>query len=247
MMNHFSANLDKNNTNYVPLTPLTFIERAKDVYPDYQSLVYGSRSYTWLETYERCTKFASALEKHGIGLSDTVSIIAANTPEIFEAHYFIPMTGAVINTINTRLDAETIAYILDHSDAKLLITDTQFSPAVKKALKLYDKKIDVIDIVDSQAIFKEGEGDRLGEWTYENFLQKGSDDYHWKRPKDEWEAISLSYTSGTTGKPKGVVSHHRGSYLMSTGSITAWNMTNHLTYLYTVPMFHCNGWGYPGH
>jgi fatty-acyl-CoA synthase len=155
------------------------------------------------------------------------------------------MTGGVINTINTRLEAETIAYILDHSDAKLLITDTQFSPTVKKALELYGKKIDVIDIVDDQAIFKEGEGERLGNWTYEDFLLQGNDDYQWRRPEDEWQAISLSYTSGTTGKPKGVVYHHRGSYLMSTGSITAWNMPNHLTYLYIVPMFHCNGWCYP--
>ena len=244
-MSNFDQDLDKNQSNFIPLSPITFLERAKDVYPDYEAFVYGSRKYTWENVYKRSTQFASSLEKQGIGLGDTISILAANTPELFEAHYSIPMTGAVINTINIRLDPHTIAYILDHSDAKLFIMDTQFSPTIKKALELISKKIPIIDIVDEQAQLKDDEGERLGQWTYEEFLELGDKNYQWKKPQDEWQAISLSYTSGTTGQPKGVVYHHRGSYLMSMGSVVAWNMPNNLSYLYTVPMFHCNGWGYP--
>ena len=244
-MSSFEKDLEKNSSNFVPLSPITFLERAKDVYPDYEALVYGERKYTWGQVYDRTIQFASALEKQGIGLGDTVSILAANTPELFESHYSIPMTGAVINTINIRLDPRTIAYILEHSDAKLFIVDTQFSPTIKKALALVKKEIPIIDIVDDNVDFKEGEGEKLGKWTYEEFMKLGDKNYNWKRPKDEWQAISLSYTSGTTGQPKGVVYHHRGSYLMSMGSVVAWNMPNRLTYLYTVPMFHCNGWGYP--
>jgi len=244
-LSNFNQGLDKNSSNFISLSPITFLERVKDVFPNYEALVYGDRKYTWKQVYERSTQFASSLEKQGIGLGDTVSVLAANTPELFEAHYFVPMTGAVINTINIRLDPHTIAYILDHSDAKLFIMDTQFSQTIKKALELVSKKIPIIDIVDDQAQLKEGEGERLGQWTYEEFLELGDKNYQWKRPKDEWQAISLSYTSGTTGQPKGVVYHHRGSYLMSMGSVVAWNMPNNLSYLYTVPMFHCNGWGYP--
>jgi fatty-acyl-CoA synthase len=243
--NSYEMDLDKNATNFVPLSPLSFIERTKDVYPDYASVIYGDRTYTWLETYNRCLKFAAALEKHGIGLGDTVSIIAPNTPEIFEAHFAVPMTGAVLNAINTRLEADTIAYILDHGDAKVLIVDTQLSPTVKEALVKFKKEILVIDIEDPQAILQAGEGRRLGKYSYEEFLEQGDIDYQWKRPTDEWQAITLSYTSGTTGRPKGVVYHHRGSYLMSLGSVIAWNMPNHLKYLSAVPLFHCNGWGYP--
>jgi fatty-acyl-CoA synthase len=243
--NSYEMDLDKNATNFVPLSPLSFIERTKDVYPDYASVIYGDRTYTWLETYNRCLKFAAALEKHGIGLGDTVSIIAPNTPEIFEAHFAVPMTGAVLNAINTRLEADTIAYILDHGDAKVLIVDTQLSPTVKEALVKFKKEILVIDIEDPQANLQAGEGRRLGKYSYEEFLEQGDIDYQWKRPTDEWQAITLSYTSGTTGRPKGVVYHHRGSYLMSLGSVIAWNMPNHLKYLSAVPLFHCNGWGYP--
>jgi fatty-acyl-CoA synthase len=242
-MNHFEQGMQQNPANFVPLTPLSFLDRIKDVYPDYEALIYKKRIYTWKQVYERCTRFASALNKIGIGKGDVVSVMAANTPELFESHYTIPMTGGVVNTINTRLDARTVSYILDHSDCKVFIVDRQFHQVAKEALANVSRKIIVIDIDDQQA----GLGDlpSIGELEYESFLLTGEESYEWVRPQDEWQAISLNYTSGTTGNPKGVVYHHRGSYLMSMGSISAWNMPNRLTYLYTVPMFHCNGWGYP--
>ena len=242
-MNNFEQGMHKNDANFVPLTPISFLDRIKDVYPDYEAIVYKERKYSWRQVYDRCTRFASALTKVGIGKGDVVSIMAANTPELFEAHYSVPMTGGVVNTINTRLDTRTVAYILDHSDCKVFIVDRQFHNVAIDAIAQVNRDIIVIDIDDKQADL--GDIPSIGKLEYESFLQTGDEGFEWIRPDDEWQAISLNYTSGTTGNPKGVVYHHRGSYLMSMGSITAWNMPNRLTYLYTVPMFHCNGWGYP--
>ena len=241
----YDTNLDKNNANFVPLTPLSFLKRSAEVYPQKTSIIHGKRVYNWEQTYKRSLQFASALSKHGIGKNDTVSVLSFNTPEIYEAHYAVPMIGAVLNTINIRLDVETISYILEHSEAKVLITDTELSLTVKKSLEKLNKDILIIDIVDEMAVLPEGSGERLGKYEYEEFLNSGDPEFEFIMPSDEWDSIALNYTSGTTGLPKGVVYHHRGSYLMSLGTVTALSMPMHPTYMWIVPMFHCNGWGNP--
>ena len=233
--------LDQLAANFVPLSPLSFIERTAKVYPNRLSVIHGDRRYTWAETYARSRQLADALSKRGIGKGDTVAIMGANTPETYEAHYGVPMTGAVLNTLNIRLDAATIAYILDHGEAKVLLTDREFSPTVKEALEQCEASPIVIDIDDELA----NGGELIGEMDYETFISGGSADFDWSLPDDEWHAISLNYTSGTTGNPKGVVYHHRGAYLNAIGNIMAWNMDMHPVYLWTLPMFHCNGWCFP--
>jgi fatty-acyl-CoA synthase len=233
--------LDQLAANFVPLSPLSFIERTAKVYPNRLSVIHGDRRYTWAETYARSRQLADALSKRGIGKGDTVAIMGANTPETYEAHYGVPMTGAVLNTLNIRLDAATIAYILDHGEAKVLLTDREFSPTVKEALEQCEASPIVINIDDELA----NGGELIGEMDYETFISGGSADFDWSLPDDEWHAISLNYTSGTTGNPKGVVYHHRGAYLNAIGNIMAWNMDMHPVYLWTLPMFHCNGWCFP--
>lgn len=236
--------LQPNDANFVALSPLSFVVRSRDLYPNHASIIYGKRQYTWQQTYTRCVKLSNALIKKGLKQGDTVSVIAANTPEMIELHYAIPMSGGVINTINFRLDVATIAYILNHADTRFLITDSQFSKVVKQALQQVTRDIVVIDIVDDQLSADAEQGECLGALTYENLLAEGDADYAFRPPQSEWQALALNYTSGTSGFPKGVVYHHRGSYLMSMGTIAAWPVEKHARYLYTVPLFHCNGWGH---
>jgi len=239
--NPYERDLDKNAANYVPLSPLGFLERSASVYPNRIAVIHGKRRHTWAEARERCTRLASSLSKRGIGLGDTVAVMAPNVPELFEAHFGVPMAGGVLNAMNTRLDAATIAFTLEHGEAKILITDTEFAPVIEAALAKMKNPPLVIDIVDPLA---QG-GKRLGALDYETLLAEGDPAFAWKPPADEWQAIALNYTSGTTGNPKGVVYHHRGAYLNAIGNILVWSMPQHPVYLWTLPMFHCNGWCFP--
>ncbi len=242
MSHPYATGLDKNPANYVPLTPLTFIERSAYIYPERLATIHGQRRYTWRQAYQRSRRLASALATRGVGAGDTVAVMLNNTPEMFECHFGVPMCGAVLNTMNTRLDAETIAFMLNHGEAKVLITDREYSGMVKKALAELGREILVIDVDDPEYT---GPGERVGSIDYESFLTGGHPDYAWKTPDDEWDAISLNYTSGTTGNPKGVVYHHRGAYLNALSNIVSWGMPPQSIYLWTLPMFHCNGWCFP--
>ena len=228
---------EKTPANHTPLTPLSFIKRAALMFPDHDAVIYGDRRYTWSQTYARCCQLASALKNHGIGRGDTVAVLCANTPEMVESHFGIPMSGAVLNSINTRLDADTISYILDHGEAKAFIVDAEL--ALQAAQAVEGRDILIIDVADLQ---DNPNPNRIGTIDYADFVASGDANAAWEMPADEWDAIALNYTSGSTGRPKGVVYHHRGAHLMASSTIMDWGLPRHVKYLYVVPLFHCNGW-----
>ena len=238
----YDTDLGRNPANYQPLTPLGFLERAAAVFPAHTAIIHGPLRRSYAEFYARARRLASALAKRGIKRGDTVSAMLANTPAMLEAHYGVPMTQGVLNTLNTRLDAPIIAFSLDHAEAKVVIIDREFSKVMKEALALCKAKPLVIDYDDPEY---SGPGERLGEIEYEDFVASGDPDFLWSMPDDEWDAITLNYTSGTTGDPKGVVYHHRGAHLLAMGNVITCDMGHHPVYLWTLPMFHCNGWCFP--
>ena len=242
MATPYDTDLPRNAANFQPLTPLSFLARAAEVYPDQIAIVHGARSWTYAEFYARARRLASALAKRGIKRGDTVSAVLPNVPAMLEAHYGVAMAGAVLNTINTRLDAAIIGFTLDHGEAKVLIADREYSQVVRTALAPCKARPLVIDYDDPEFT---GAGERLGNLDYEDFLREGDADFAWPMPADEWDAISLNYTSGTTGDPKGVVYHHRGAYLLALANVITCGMGKHPVYLWTLPMFHCNGWCFP--
>jgi len=238
------AGLHRREANYVPLSPLTFLQRAAAVYPNKVAVVYDDRRTTYAELYARCRRLASALVKAGVGLGDTVAVMAPNIPAMLEAHYGVPMAGAVLNTINTRLDAPAIGFGLQHGSAKVLLADRDYAELVRGALKTLKQPLLVVDIVDAAGKNGHAESMKVGELDYEAFLEQGDPGFDWQPPADEWQSIALNYTSGTTGDPKGVMYHHRGAYLNAMGNALAFNLTPDTAYLWTLPMFHCNGWTY---
>ena len=241
-MNAYDLDLGKNPANFAALSPLGFIERAASVYPERIAVIHGPLRQNWRDTYARCRRLAYALAARGIGVGDTVAVMLPNIPAMYEAHFGVPMAGGVLNALNTRLDAESIAFMLDHGEAKAVITDREFSATMKKALALSKQKPFVVDVDDPEYT---GSGERIGEVDYEAFIAGGDPGYAWQPPSDEWNAIALNYTSGTTGNPKGVVYHHRGAYLNAVCNMLTWAMPHHSVYLWTLPMFHCNGWTFP--
>ena len=242
MSNPYNTDLDRNPANYQPLTPLTFLERAASVFPNHTAIIHGAIRRNYDEFYRRSRQLASALSNKGVGRGDTVSVMLANTPAMLESHYGVPMCGAVLHSINTRLDATTIAYQLDHADSKVLIVDREFLSTIRVALELSQINPILIDYNDSEFPIND---ELAGAIEYDSFLSNGDDEFDWLMPEDEWDAISLNYTSGTTGNPKGVVSHHRGAYLLAQGNALIASINKHAIYLWTLPMFHCNGWCFP--
>ena len=242
MSNPYNTDLDRNPANYQPLTPLTFLERAASVFPNHTAIIHGAIRRNYDEFYRRSRQLASALSNKDVGRGDTVSVMLANTPAMLESHYGVPMCGAVLHSINTRLDATTIAYQLDHADSKVLIADREFLSTIRVALELSQINPILIDYNDSEFPIND---ELAGAIEYDSFLSNGDDEFDWLMPEDEWDAISLNYTSGTTGNPKGVVSHHRGAYLLAQGNALIASINKHAIYLWTLPMFHCNGWCFP--